>query len=79
MMEVEGKGRKQRMIDLLSSGVPQYVVSDLPGHESINTTAGYVTPSDAARQTAVESLSVESSEPESEAPPLRPSRRAQRA
>jgi site-specific recombinase XerD len=52
MIEVEGKGRTQRMIDLLSSGVPLHVVSDLLGRESINTTAGYVTPSDAERQTA---------------------------
>jgi site-specific recombinase XerD len=42
--------------DLLSSGVPLHIVSDLLGHESINTTAGYATPSDAERRTAFDRI-----------------------
>ena len=65
--------------DLLSSGVPLHVVSDLMGHESINTTAGYVTPSKAERQAAVDRLSIESSEPDEDEPPPRPTRRGRRS
>jgi site-specific recombinase XerD len=64
--------------DLLSSGVALHVVSDLMGHESINTTAGYVTPSAAERQAAVDRLSIESSEPDEDEPPPRPTHRGRR-
>jgi site-specific recombinase XerD len=63
--------------DLLSAGVPLHIVRDILGHESINTTAGYVTPSAAERQAAVEKLSIESSEPDNNTP-QQTTRRARR-
>jgi hypothetical protein len=57
--------------------VPLHIVRDILGHESINTTAGYVTPSAAERQAAVEKLSIESSEPDDNTP-QQTTRRARR-
>jgi integrase/recombinase XerD len=65
--------------DLLAAGVPLNVVSELLGHESINTTALYVTPSEAERQAAVDRLSIESREPAAEASSPQPKRRGRRS
>lgn len=65
--------------DFLAAGGSLVVLSDLMGHESINTTAGYVTPSKAERQAAVDRLSIESSEPTEEETPRRAPRRSRRA
>jgi integrase/recombinase XerC len=57
--------------DALESGMSLHLLSQLMGHESINTTAGYVTPSQAERQAAVDRLSAEPSEPDDDDRPQR--------
>jgi site-specific recombinase XerD len=64
--------------DLIVAGVPLHIVRDILGHESINTTTNYVTPSAAERQAAVEKLSSESSEADDNRP-QRTTRHARRA
>ena len=65
--------------DLIVSGVPINVVSDLLGHESLDTTRDYIIPSEAERQAAVDRLSLESTESDDDEPQPQPARRGRRA
>ena len=64
--------------DLLNTKppTPLHIVRDILGHESINTTTIYTTPSKDERQEAVDRLSIEASDPDDDEPPSRRSRRA---